>query len=139
LSSWNKYIRPVLLDIKLQKSQLLILASAKPIVQDIFTSLLCDLKLSRPTKTQLVGDDHSGFRHTPKCDQAPRSSALDQVLDQTKVSLYCVRGMLYIQCVVEAHGIWWRLSANCPFPERSWTADQYKASQVTDDICKVSF
>jgi hypothetical protein len=54
------YIRPVLVDIKLQKSQLLILASAKPmIVQDIFSSLLCDLKLSQPTKTQLVlvGDD----------------------------------------------------------------------------------
>lgn len=99
LSSWNKYIRPVLLDIKLQKSQLLILASAKPIVQDIFTSLLCDLKLSQPTKTQLVGDDPSGFRHTPKCDQAPRSSALDQVWDQTKVSLYCVRGECCISSV----------------------------------------
>lgn len=57
LSSWNIYIRPVLVDIKLQKSQLLILATAKPIVQDIFTSLLCDLKLSQPPKTQLVGDD----------------------------------------------------------------------------------
>jgi hypothetical protein len=76
------YIRPVLVDIKLQKSQLLILASAKLIVQDIFTSLLCDLKLSQPPKTQLVGDVPYGFRYLyisrllgpPKCDQAPRSS-----------------------------------------------------------------
>lgn len=133
LSSWN--IRPVLVDIKLQKSQLLILAIAKSIVQDILTSSLCDLKLSQPPKTQLVGDDPSGFRHVyisrplgpPECDQAPRSSPLDQVLDQNQSFIVLVYGgMLYIQCVVVAHGICWRLSANCPFPERSWTADQYK-------------